>query len=459
MKKMLSLIIIGLLGLSMFLMFLSWTAEAQEIVWNTNPTPLPNSSSFHMSIVHNGRIYVISGYIDEGVLVPDVYFADINSDGTVGSWVPTTPLPEWRSEGTAVSWNNFVYVIAGRGPPWGGRSEQNTVFSAYIRSDGQIEKWNNEPNLPERLLNHAAVVWNGRIYVLGGWNGYSSQDKTYYAEINSVDGSLGNWNENPIDLPFPWESTCASVHDGRIYMFGGWHGPNGPPHDKVYSASIETDGTVGIWDENPSLPEERAWTRCALINDDIYVVGGSSGPSIAEKTVYKAKLGGDWTEVQSIPEARIGHSVVTFQGRIYVTGGHDSEWRCYDTIYYSSPPTVSATIDIDPETLNLKSNGEWITAYIELPESYDVSEIDVGSILLNNAVPVDVKAPITIGDYDLDAIPDLMVKFDRAAIIEWLDTNDYGEDTGKYYEINLTITGTVSGTQFAGTDQVKVLKR
>jgi len=119
----------------------------------------------------------------------------------------------------------------------------------------------------------------------------------------------------------------------------------------------------------------------------------------------------------------------------------------------------SAILDIDPNTLNLRSNGEWVTAYIELSESYDVSEIDVGSILLNDTIPVDVEAPITIGDYDVDAIPDLMAKFDRAAIIEWLDTNDYGEDTGKYYEINLTITGTVSGTQFTGTDQVKVLKR
>jgi len=120
---------------------------------------------------------------------------------------------------------------------------------------------------------------------------------------------------------------------------------------------------------------------------------------------------------------------------------------------------IPATVNIDPDTLNLKSNGEWITAYIELSEDYSVSNIDPNSILLNGIVSVDAEGPVSVGDYDLDDIPDLMVKFERTAIIEWLDTNDYGEDTGKYYEINLTITGTVSGTQFAGTDQVKVLKR
>lgn len=122
-------------------------------------------------------------------------------------------------------------------------------------------------------------------------------------------------------------------------------------------------------------------------------------------------------------------------------------------------PTITATIDIDPDTLNVKSNGQWITCYIELPEGYDVSDIDVNSILLNDTIPVDVEAPITVGDYDLDNIPDLVVKFDRATMIQWLNTNDYGEDTGKYYEVNLTITGTVAGTQFSGTDRVKVLKK
>jgi len=117
------------------------------------------------------------------------------------------------------------------------------------------------------------------------------------------------------------------------------------------------------------------------------------------------------------------------------------------------------TVDIDPDTLNLKSSGQWITAYIELPEGYSVNNIDVDSILINNTIPVDVEAPTTIGDYDLDNILDLMVKFDRAGIIQWLDAIDHGEDTGKYYEINLTITGTVAGIPFSATDKIKMLTK
>jgi parallel beta-helix repeat protein len=83
-------------------------------------------------------------------------------------------------------------------------------------------------------------------------------------------------------------------------------------------------------------------------------------------------------------------------------------------------PPIPATVNIDPDTLNLKSRGEWITAYIELPEGYDVYNINVSSILLNNTIPVALSAPVTIGDYDTDGIPDLMVKFDRAKVISYI---------------------------------------
>lgn len=47
---------------------------------------------------------------------------------------------------------------------------------------------------------------------------------------------------------------------------------------------------------------------------------------------------------------------------------------------------VIATIDINPDTLNLKSNGEYITAYIELPNGYNVEDIDCTSIRLGKKV-------------------------------------------------------------------------
>jgi hypothetical protein len=126
-------------------------------------------------------------------------------------------------------------------------------------------------------------------------------------------------------------------------------------------------------------------------------------------------------------------------------------------IYLQCLQPITATIDVDPNTINLKSNGEWITVYIELPNDYNVSNIDINTVFLNETFSIDVDAPIQVGDYDADDIPDLMVKFDRATLIDWLGTFDFSEDTGKNIEVALIITGEVAGTFFEGSDTVKVL--
>ena len=119
---------------------------------------------------------------------------------------------------------------------------------------------------------------------------------------------------------------------------------------------------------------------------------------------------------------------------------------------------IEAMVDIDPNTLNLKSRGRWITAYIELPESYNVSDIDVSTIMLNDTIPAEPR-PVAIGDYDNDSVPDLMVKFDRSAVISCILDNV--NMTKLYLErfmiITLTITGKLKdGTQFQGSDAIRI---
>ena len=125
---------------------------------------------------------------------------------------------------------------------------------------------------------------------------------------------------------------------------------------------------------------------------------------------------------------------------------------------------LSATIDIDPDTLNVKSHGEWITAYIELPDGYDVNGIDVSTIYLDT-IPVDTSAPATVGDYDSDGTSDLMVKFDRTAVVAYLGTEDVTEEvtedeTGTDSYEELTITGELTDeTPFEGSDTIRVIDK
>jgi hypothetical protein len=113
---------------------------------------------------------------------------------------------------------------------------------------------------------------------------------------------------------------------------------------------------------------------------------------------------------------------------------------------------TATTIDIDPDVLNLKSKGKWITAYVEFPEGYNVSDIDVSSILLNGTIPVDLNAPTAIGDYDGDGVPDLMVKFNRTAVCEFILSKGI-----KLGNVTLTVSGKLrDGVEFEGCDTIRV---
>lgn len=115
-------------------------------------------------------------------------------------------------------------------------------------------------------------------------------------------------------------------------------------------------------------------------------------------------------------------------------------------------------IDIDPNTLNFKSKGKWITCYIELPESYDVANIVVSIILLEDALPPELNPKygfVTdpdsyIMDHDNDGIMERMVKFDRSEVEDMLSPGTY----------NLKVTGELAdGTVFEGySDEIRMIE-
>jgi len=102
-------------------------------------------------------------------------------------------------------------------------------------------------------------------------------------------------------------------------------------------------------------------------------------------------------------------------------------------------------VEIHPETLNLGSQGRWITAYIELNEDHVVENIEVDNVeLIHN----DNELKAEWGELQDDI---LMVKFDRGEVTKLL--GDIDDE-----EITLTITGEVDEMVFEGTDEIRVIE-
>jgi hypothetical protein len=160
-------------------------------------------------------------------------------DGTTGalanaSWTPTTSLPDKRGFAAAVTANAFNSLVSG----------------------------------------------NGNLYVLGGLDGTGAATSTVYYAALAADGTIpaaaapGSWTATT-PLPQPLFAEGAVIFHGRIYVAGG-NDATGVPVAKVYSARINTDGTLGAWTTLQDLPVTLAYHQLVTSGGYLYVVGGTT---------------------------------------------------------------------------------------------------------------------------------------------------------------------------------------
>jgi hypothetical protein len=114
---------------------------------------------------------------------------------------------------------------------------------------------------------------------------------------------------------------------------------------------------------------------------------------------------------------------------------------------YAFARRLQATVDVTPDTLSLRSKGQWVTATVSLPDGYDASTIDPASVFLrygNHAFPMER------GDVE-QRTGRLVARFSRSALIDRLV-----EDQARG-PVTLSVEGSITdGTSFTGADTVNV---
>jgi hypothetical protein len=244
---------------------------------------------------------------------------------------------------------------------------------------------------------------------------------------------------------------------GRAVDFNWGYTHSYPPAGHVLHLGSLIDGRIAYSVWNPSWPGVQYSNSVVPLNEwtHVAVSWGPSGTKIYINGNVDAS-----TPTPIRPAASFGvwvylnHWGGTDLG--YIDEFHVSNIQRTDDEIRSRvvPLKVSVTIDIDPDTLNLKSKGKFVTCYIELPEDYSVEDIDIDSVALTkiNDHLLDpclcTVDPSEIGDYDDNGIPDLTVKFDRQELIPLLGVG----------EAELTVTGElVDGPKFEGTGTIRVI--
>lgn len=280
--------------------------------WSTY-TALPTPIRLSHAIVTKNYVFLLGGEVN-GAISSQMYRAPINADGTLGTWGANGTLPITVREGQVVIVKDRIYLLGG----WTSGA-LSSIQTAVINTDGTLGTWTTSTSsLPVAVYAPQAIVTNGRIHVMGGFVGGSEGTGVYTAVVNA-DGTLGTWTAGT-SLSSPLGQSQAVVTNSRVYIFGGQSSAT------VITAPINADGTLGTWTTGTPYPGQLYRSQAVVTNSRVYLIGGVATAG-SSATVYTAPVNtdgtlGTWTTGTSLPSTVIeSHAVVT-NSRIFLLGGN-----------------------------------------------------------------------------------------------------------------------------------------
>ncbi|WP_303721868.1 hypothetical protein [Malonomonas rubra] len=134
----------------------------------------------------------------------------------------------------------------------------------------------------------------------------------------------------------------------------------------------------------------------------------------------------------------------------------------FEIITASAPNSVHDDVYFQPRTVNLQSGGKGFAAVIDLPLPYSAADIDPASVAITMISSGDApSSPLVdplystgkykVGDFDDNGIVEMIISFDRQALIQLLEPLGIGV-------FDLSIAGKLyDGTTFPGVNSIKVV--
>ena len=308
-------------------------ARAEELSEWISTESLPGELASHNSLGFSNYLFIFGGAT--GNDTDEILRSSSQIAGTLSEWLTVSSLLDTRYWGVLSGKNSNIYFLGGARFS-GGTVHNSTVYKSAIDEMGSISSWSLQTPLPNSRSLGGSVVVDDKIYYVGGFNNSGAKSEIYYAEIDS-DGNLGEWTTNAIGLPEALYGFGTVEHDGNIYVIGG--AGNSGHSDKVYMASVDPDGSISSWNTLEPLPQALYRSSVLKVGNMIFAIGGQTGSVVLDKVFY-ATINSDgtissWQESEStLPIPVTAASAAQLGDYMYLTGGWNTGGYL-NTVFFS----------------------------------------------------------------------------------------------------------------------------
>ena len=214
---------------------------------------------------------------------------------------------------SAVEYNGKIYVF-------GGECADGTVFSGLEVYDISKDSWETKASAPLGLSRYAATLFEGKIYILGGYDGKSLSAKTLVYDINSDKWTIGT------PSPKAFADAFAVTTTDHIMLTGGVQSDGNLLQDitslQILSPSADEPENIA-WSEPLDAFEAKKILTMQDLGDSIVVFSVLDDESILIS--YYSSQNETW--IHAVENSKFSLSdqcaFASQSGAVYFIGGQD----------------------------------------------------------------------------------------------------------------------------------------
>jgi subtilisin family serine protease len=246
-----------------------------------------------------------------------------NQPWAADAWTPIADQPVTATDQAATPLNGKIYVVGG----YDGGSELRTTL-VY---DPETGSWSEVAPMPVARQKPQVAVLGGKLYVFGGW----AADGTPIATVDVYDPAENGWSTLAAAHPGPAAAAGVAVFRGKVLLVGGCT-------DGACSTTAQSwlfDPVVGFSAAAP-YPHSLSWISCGGIGARGYCAGGLGGGTFFDDGYAFNLESNSWTPIAGMPEERAIAQYGPANGLLVINGGFTDD----------GATLTNATMAYDPAT-------------------------------------------------------------------------------------------------------------